>query len=251
MSNEIGWSATPQFRNGVVLQADAGNPGPRVFGNDFNANGTPGEAGDGQNIACNWISIADYFAYLDWAALRPMTEMEFEKACRGGNLLPLQDEFAWGTQFITAATGLLNSGQPDEVPSNAANCAFGNGVQGPLRVGSFAQAGSTRQTSGGSYFGILNLSGNVWEYCIKVGNAQGRAFQGSHGDGELSASGYKTNTDWGNDTGSNHAVALRGSDWLGADTHWLTVSGRYFANWTSDASTRYSTTSIRGVRTAP
>ena len=53
--------------------------------------------------AVNWVSWDDCMAYLDWAGLRPMTELEFEKACRGP-LKPVKDEYAWGTgELIEAA----------------------------------------------------------------------------------------------------------------------------------------------------
>ncbi|NBP68296.1 MAG: hypothetical protein EBR30_11625 [Cytophagia bacterium] len=250
MSNESGWSASPQVRNGIRLLADPGSPQPRVYGNDLNGNGVANELSDGENIPCNWISITSYMAYLDWAGLRPMTELEYEKSCRG-ILTPIIAEYAWGNTNITGTTGISNATLANEVASNAsANCAYAGGVQGPLRSGAFAQASSSRQSSGGTYYGIMEMSGNLWEYCIKVGNAQGRNFTGTHGDGELTVAGYKTNADWGNDTGTNHAIGLRGSDWLGVALNWLTISGRYFSGWANDAATSYSTTTVRGVRSA-
>jgi len=33
--------------------------------------------------AVNYISWSDLTAYADWAGLRPITELEYEKACRG------------------------------------------------------------------------------------------------------------------------------------------------------------------------
>ncbi len=45
----------------------------------------------------------DLAAFLDWDALRPMTELEFEKMSRGP-LLPNAGEYIWGNQTITAAT---------------------------------------------------------------------------------------------------------------------------------------------------
>lgn len=253
MSNESGWSITSQYRNGIRLLSDPGSPMPRIFGNDLNGNGISNEADDGENIACNWISITDYLAYLDWAALRPMTELEYEKSCRGV-LSPVSGEYAWGSTNIIGATGIINTAGSSEAASNSnANCVYNGagGVQGPMRTGVFAQAASSRENSGGTYFGIMEMSGNLWEYCIKIGNAQGRNFTGSHGDGELSAAGYKTNVDWGNDIGTNHAVCLRGSDWLGNALYWLTISSRYFSVWPNDAQIIYSTTTARGVRTAP
>jgi hypothetical protein len=42
------------------------------------------EADDGEWIACNLILHGRMLPLsLDWSGLRPMTEMEFEKSCRG------------------------------------------------------------------------------------------------------------------------------------------------------------------------
>ena len=40
-------------------------------------------------------SWADAAAYLDWTGLRPLSELEYEKACRGSEV-PIEDEYAWG-----------------------------------------------------------------------------------------------------------------------------------------------------------
>jgi len=76
---------------------------PAVVGCDMNNNGTFDEADDGKDVACNWLSWADLMAYLDWAALRPMTEFEFEKICRGPNT-PVANEYPCGTTNILSAT---------------------------------------------------------------------------------------------------------------------------------------------------
>jgi formylglycine-generating enzyme required for sulfatase activity len=46
--------------------------------------------------ACNFISYEDGLAYSDWACLRPMTETEYEKTCRGP-IAPITNEYPWGT----------------------------------------------------------------------------------------------------------------------------------------------------------
>ena len=151
------------------------------------------------NVACNFLSWMDGAAFADWAALRPMTELEFEKACRG-TLTPVANEFAWGTTSITGATGISNSGANNEVASNAgANAVFNNNasVQGPLRVGSFATASSTREQAGASYYGIMDLSGNLWERTVSVGNATGRNFTAPiHGNGLLTNDGFCDISTW-------------------------------------------------------
>jgi formylglycine-generating enzyme required for sulfatase activity len=175
-----------QNRNGIRCDATLANTtDPITFYCDYNGNGTGNESGDGQNIACNFLSWADGAAYADWSGLRPMTELEYEKACRGG-AAPVANEYAWGTTSIQEATGISNAGNNNESPSNsAANCIYNNNasVQGPLRVGSCTSG--TRSSMGASYYGIMELSGNLWERPVTVAVSRGRAFTGSHGDGAL------------------------------------------------------------------
>jgi hypothetical protein len=35
-------------------------------------------------------------AFADWSGLRPMSELEYEKACRGYNTPAVPNEYAWG-----------------------------------------------------------------------------------------------------------------------------------------------------------
>ena len=73
------------------------------------------------NIACNFMSWNDLTSYLDWSGLRPMTELEFEKACRG-TAVPVPFECAWGTPYAAGANAyvfgplytLINSGLTNE-----------------------------------------------------------------------------------------------------------------------------------------
>ena len=85
-----------QYRNGVTLITSGNNSTlPAVFACDATA-GVENNVDDGQNIAMNWMSWADLAAYLDWACLRPMTELEFEKICRG-TAPRVAGEYPWGT----------------------------------------------------------------------------------------------------------------------------------------------------------
>ena len=138
-----------------------------------------------------WMNWEDSIAFADWAGLRPMTELEFEKACRGSGQPAVPGEYAWGTTKIVSLTGFEGvdgSGTERAVPSDA-NTSFQRIIQGPIRIGIFEGKGS-RELSGASYYGVQDLSGNVVEMAVTIGNASGRRFTGNHGDGELSEQGF-------------------------------------------------------------
>ncbi len=178
-------------RNGIRCDATIPATGTITFYCDYNGNGIGGDFDNGQHIACNYLSWADGAAYADWAALRPMTELEFEKACRG-TAAAVADEYAWGSTSITQATGITNSGAGNETASNSsANSVyeFHASVQGPMRVGCFATSNSTRETAGATYYGIMEMSGNLVKRCVTIENVDGRSFTGSHGDGVLDSTG--------------------------------------------------------------
>ncbi len=207
------------------------------------------------NVACNFLSWMDGAAFADWAALRPMTELEFEKACRG-TLTPVADEYAWGTTTVTGATGISNSGANNEVASNAtANAAYNNNgsVQGPMRVGSFATASSTRQQAGASYYGIMELSGNNWERTVSVGNATGRNFTAPiHGNGLLTNDGFCDNSTWPgfvtDKVSGATGAGFRGGVW-GNASFYLRASDRLYASLVGSA--RGSDYGFRAVRSVP
>ena len=53
---------------------------------------------DAPDRACDYLSWSDLAVYLKWAALRPMDELEFEKACRGP-LYPVPNEYPGVTRW--------------------------------------------------------------------------------------------------------------------------------------------------------
>ena len=67
---------------------------------------------------------------------------------------------------------------------------------GAVRCGIFAGNGTTRVQSGASYYGVMDLAGNLAERVVSLGKTQGRNYKGSTGDGELDLNGDATNTDW-------------------------------------------------------
>ncbi len=234
------------FRNGIRIITPGNFITPAIYGCDLNGNNVFSESNDGQNVACNYLNWNDLVAYLDWSGLRPLTELEFEKACRGGNV-PVSDEYAWGNTSITGATGISNNGAANEKASNAgANCVYNDavGVQGPMRVGCFAQF-TNRRNSGGSYFGVMELSGNLWERTVSVGNVNGRNFTGLCGDGNLDESGFADVPDWPT---FGDGGGFRGNEWYG-DYSNLRVSDRRHAS--RPAAGRLGSYGGRGARNIP
>ncbi len=198
------------------------------------------------NRAMNFLNWDDLLTYLDWAALRPMTELEFEKACRGRSVY-VPNEYAWGTTLIVDANTLTNDGTATESVSNAVPAGsgianYGNTtVLGPLRTG-FAGTGATnRHQIGATYYGICEMSGNLWEFCVSAGSAAGRAFTPAHGNGNITPVGLWDVPGWVAAAGN----AVRGGGWSANATE-LQISDRVNGIYSNNA--RSGSVGGRGVR---
>ncbi len=242
-------------RNGIRCDGSINAHAPVVFYCDLNGNGTGGEAADGQNTAANYLSWGDVAAYLDWSALRPMSELEYEKMARG-QLASLADEYAWGQTNLTAAAAISDAGANNESSSTSgANAVFGNqgAVQGPLRVGAFATDSSFRSGMGAGFWGAVELSGNLQERVVNIGTAAGRAFNALLGDGQLIDTG-STLALYGQANSPNWPAAtavgqgLRGGGWQDAALR-LRTSDRAEAIHSEDS--RDANTGGRGLRQFP
>jgi formylglycine-generating enzyme required for sulfatase activity len=216
-----------------------------------------------------WMDAA---AFADWAALRPLTELEFEKAGRGP-MPPNSGEYAWGTDNIyeeryslaKANTPGERVANPGSQTGNASYATTTGGaawcwscLQGPMAAGAFRSSGATREESGASYYGVLHLSGNLIERTVTIGNAAGRRFDGRHGDGGLNAAGRAAGPEVSRWPGSSNTGAasqiigavgtgFRGGSWASPARN-LRISDREFAA-TPDNS-RQPTFGYRFVRTA-
>lgn len=190
------------WRNGIKIST-AGIPttDPAVYGCDLNNNSIYNEATDGEWVGCGYLTYMDVAAFLDWAAMRPMTEMEFEKSCRGP-LAPVKSEFAAGNTIeANYPYPINNSGAANESFSYyysvlSTNITCQTTASGPSRVGIHATANATRISAGAGYYGALDLSGNIQEVCVTSGNAAGQSFTGVNGDGELNTTGDATVNYW-------------------------------------------------------
>lgn len=247
-----------QNRNAIAIKFPATGNKPAVFGLNGNKNKIFGEEDDAATRACNFLNWENIAAYLDWAALRPMTETEFEKICRGP-AEAVAKEFAWGTPLAENANTVLENGTElervaENGQENTGLANYGAGLQegylqGPLRSGFAATAETNRITAGSSWYGVMEMSGNVWEACIST-DSQGLLFDGRPGDGSLSGQGFANQQGWPGKEGSGH----RGGAWnsliindLEYEFRDLAISDRYYAFLPVS---RRNTTGGRGVRTA-
>lgn len=204
------------------------------------------------NLPINYVGAPFMMAYMDWAALRPMTELEYEKACRGSQAA-VPNEYAWGTTNIHAVNYIIsNEGLANEQITNpgsgVGNVAYSQtNAIGMLRCGIFAASATlnNREETGGSYYGIMELTGNLYERAVSVGNPQGRAFTGLHGNGSISATGTANVANW--PLGSGEGLGYRGGSYFNPNIY-LYVSDR------SDAANTFlgsnGRVGFRAVRTA-
>ena len=190
--------------------------------------------------ALNWQDLA---SVLDWSGLRPMTEFEYEKACRGNNggtaNASIAFEYPWGNTILNGGNNDNRFGYQTD-PS--ATWSIYEGAcrnwedNGPIRSGFASTSTSNRSQSGATYYGIMEMSGNVTEQC--VGGGAGYDYSGfttTNGDGVVSATGLANVTGWPSNGGIG--TILRGGNFR---TYWniydLTVSDRsYYAGTTRNA----------------
>lgn len=202
---------------------------------------------------CNYLTGYDLLAYFDWSGLRPMTELEFEKACRG-TLPPVPNEYVWGSTLINTATVTIGAGGANAQITSPYSSTSGNPIHpksfggGPARVGVSAAhvANTGRTTSAAGYYGCMDLAGNVKEGSIV--DAAFLGFTGRHGDGSLAPDGNPNVSNWILSTGR---YLNRGGAYTG-DVEELRTSDRTDSNSSTGPSTiRSATYGGRGVRTAP
>ncbi len=160
--------------------------------------------------ACNFLDQHRPLTLADWMGLRLISELEYEKAARGP-LSPKVGELAWGASDQTAQELIsiegVENGTEAPLPDNANyhfssnNLVGGDGDRGPVRTGIFARENSNRTLSGASYYGVMELSGNLADVivCI-IKNVEPnwyyypRGFQYFSGDGEIDSVFTKANS---------------------------------------------------------
>jgi formylglycine-generating enzyme required for sulfatase activity len=193
------------------------------------------------NRPANFISWDDGCAFADWAGLRPMTELEFTKACRGPEE-PIEHQFPWGT----ASKDRLARVMGDDLDL----VASGRADEGIL-------SDDKREVLGASYYWVMDLAGSVWERCVTIGHPIGRAFSGTHGDGRINSQGYATNDDWPRGDSEIGGYGYRGGGHYEHGREYTPssfnphspIAWRRFGSW--GGAPRYIAYGFRCARTAP
>lgn len=177
----------------------------------------------------------NYFSsFSDWSALRPISELEYEKASRG-TLAPTYKtypsgitnpsdtitrfwsgfDWAWGNDTsIATYSSIISTLQINGIENgteifsnyniykryiNIGMYGFtgGDGGTGPYRVGIFASDTSSRILSNASYYGIMDFGKNVSQAVVTAGNSTGRYFSyKKNGDGYLNVIGNSDNNEF-------------------------------------------------------
>jgi hypothetical protein len=216
----------------------------------MNNNNSFNEVNDGQSVGYSGPSWNDMLAFLDWSGLRPMSELEYEKACRG-TLGSVAGEYAWGNttvNFARPASEGTSLGTVNE--SNGITPVVGplnyTSSQGPWRNGYAATSSTNRTTAGATYYGVMEMSGNLWKVVVTT-QSGGQNFEPNHGNGELSAAGVADVANWPT---ANNTFGLRGGAHNNAATT-CRVSDRSNIQPNVASGTRNGAYGIRGVRTYP
>lgn len=172
------------------------------------------------NRPMNYVSFTDGLAFTDWAGLRPITELEYEKACRGPEQ-PKSGEFVWGTSDYSQLERYVNRDGQTVLQNGVSEDQLND---------------KNRAIFGASYYWIMDLSGSVWEKVITVGNPKGRAFRGTHGDGILDY-GNATNIDWPTSDNDKGGFGYRGGGYYDIGTEYSDynphspIGYRYYGAW--------------------
>jgi formylglycine-generating enzyme required for sulfatase activity len=210
------YSTNPkQYRNYIRIRMAANDdpdlpfPQPATYGNSVKGDTNWSREDNAGNVACNFLTWNDILAYADWAGMRPFTELEYEKACRGQKTYTYAD-YAWGQSYasyiIKEKTGwFIHEDSTDEAAaSTTSGIIF---LDGPnaietgkepwvMRVGAFAKDSTWRGQAGATYYGVMNMSDNLWERCINVHTSQGQSFVAENGDGSLATDGSDYVVGW-------------------------------------------------------
>jgi formylglycine-generating enzyme required for sulfatase activity len=192
-----------------------------------------------------------------------MTELEYEKACKGAGAFGAA-AYPWGSTTVVECINISGTENGTETCTNLnanlhywgsnGNLIGGDAGQGPVGCGIFARdATQTRETTGASYYGVMEMAGNVWETVITTWGTNGcsnlPAYTGIWGDGNISGAGLWSNADWPAAQNTNlRPNGVRGGAW-NEDITYCRTSDRYQQYYGYYYTfSRYNNTGGRGCR---
>ena len=184
------------------------------------------------------MSWSDDQVYAAWCGMRPITEMEFEKAAR--DISPDARKYPWGATEPPddTTTGLYSP--PNEGGTHKKfymNFRYVPGGQKVLDSGRYMSGDiyRTPEQTGASPYGIADLAGNVYEHILNC------SYLSVPGNGNGT-----TSPPAGWPAASSSQKGLRGGGW-GDNAAFARVSDRNVAGWTG--TDRDGDVGGRGART--
>jgi formylglycine-generating enzyme required for sulfatase activity len=205
---------------------------PAVYGNDATNDNVFNQTNDGLGLPVS-TPIKNFLAYLDWAALRPMTEFEYEKACRGP-IAPVLNELPWGTTDFSVP-GRTLSFTPNEALTSQVLGANNWNTATFSRVGIAATATSDRIYAGATYYGILDMGFSAHERCVGGWGYNYATFTTVNGDGLIDQEGFANVPTWPAPIESYYSK--RGGSMR--DLQGMNISNREFAaHWDTNVDAR-------------
>ena len=145
------------------------------------------------------VSYKDALAYCVWAGVKLPTEAQWEKAASWDDGTKKKRKFPWGNEFDRTKLWCSENKEGD--------------AEGTKPVGSFP--------SGASYYGVLDMEGNVWQWCSDYydKNFYSTRFAKDHNPDNQKINEYGTfvvrGGSWNDIIPSNFRVAGRLDRWRG------------------------------------
>jgi hypothetical protein len=176
-------------------------------------------------------------AYGDWSGVRPMTILEYNKASFGPEYLAEntvvnfnnRGNYSWNSQSSSATSETFTQENGQESLSNTDKNynRDDNSTNNIYRAGIFSDGvnsntSNPRQYAGASYYGVMELSGNVVEPTVKLEELN---FTNLSGNGELNSSGDADVSQWNTNMLQQTESYWNGGGYLSSGFRYVKTAG--------------------------